>query len=233
MWDYLKRIYHQDNTARRFQLELEIGNLSQGDLSIEQYYSGFLNLWGEYSNIIYAKVPKEALASIQAIHEVNKRDQFLMKLRSDFDVARAGLLNRNPVPSLDICLGELLREEQRLATQAVLGASLEKSTVINVAYAAQGRNRGKDQLQCYSCKEFGHIARNCSKKFCNYCKQHGHIIKECPTRPENRRTQAFQATIPNLNVIGPTSTVTGTNQSVLMPEMVQQMILTTFSTLTL
>ncbi|KAG6493232.1 hypothetical protein ZIOFF_048209 [Zingiber officinale] len=233
MWDYLKRIYHQDNTARRFQLELEIGNLSQGDLSIEQYYSGFLNLWGEYSNIIYSKVPKEALASIQAIHEVSKRDQFLMKLRSDFDVARAGLLNRNPVPSLDICLGELLREEQRLATQAVLGASLEKSTVINVAYAAQGRNRGKDQLQCYSCKEFGHIARNCSKKFCNYCKQHGHIIKECPTRPENRRTQAFQATIPNLNVIGPTSTVTGTNQFVLTPEMVQQMILTAFSTLTL
>ncbi|KAG6500755.1 hypothetical protein ZIOFF_040608 [Zingiber officinale] len=178
MWDYLKRIYHQDNTARRFQLELEIGNLSQGDLSIEQYYSGFLNLWGEYSNIIYSKVPKEVLASIQAIHEVSKRDQFLMKLRSDFDVARAGLLNRNPVPSLDICLGELLREEQRLATQAVLGASLEKSTVINVAYAAQGRNRGKDQLQCYSCKEFGHIARNCSKKFCNYCKQHGHIIKD-------------------------------------------------------
>ncbi|KAG6470074.1 hypothetical protein ZIOFF_071126 [Zingiber officinale] len=233
MWDYLKRIYHQDNIARRFQLELEIGNLSQGDLSIEQYYSGFLNLWGEYSNIIYSKVPKEVLASIQAIHEVSKRDQFLMKLRSDFDVARAGLLNRNPVPSLDICLGELLREEQRLATQAVLGASLEKSTVINVAYAAQGRNRGKDQLQCYSCKEFGHIARNCSKKFCNYCKQHGHIIKECPTRPENRRTQAFQATIPNLNVIGPTSTVTDTNQSVLTPEMVQQMILTAFSTLTL
>ncbi|KAG6495050.1 hypothetical protein ZIOFF_042841 [Zingiber officinale] len=190
MWDYLKRIYHQDNTARGFQLELEIGNLSQGDLSIEQYYSGFLNLWGEYSNIIYSKVPKEALASIQAIHEVSKRDQFLMKLRSDFDVARAGLLNRNPVPSLDICLRELLREEQRLATQAVLGASLEKSTVINVAYAAQGRNRGKDQLQCYSCKEFGHIARNCSKKFCNY--------------------------------------FTGTNQSVLTPEMVQQIILTAF-----
>ncbi|KAG6529275.1 hypothetical protein ZIOFF_011472 [Zingiber officinale] len=233
IWDYLKRIYHQDNTARRFQLELEIGNFSQGDLSIEQYYSRFLNLWDEYSNIIYSKVPKEALASIQAIHEVSKRDQFIMKLRSDFDVARAGLLNRNPVPSLDICLGELLREEQRLATQAVLGASLEKSTVINVAYAAQGRNRGKDQLQCYSCKEFGHIARNCSKKFCNYCKQHGHIIKECPTRPENRRTQAFQATIPNLNVIGHTSTVTGTNQSVLTPEMVQQMILTAFSTLTL
>jgi hypothetical protein len=25
-------------------------------------------------------------------------------------------LNRDPVPSLDVCLGELLREEQRMAT---------------------------------------------------------------------------------------------------------------------
>ncbi|KAL5743844.1 hypothetical protein ACOSQ2_026960 [Xanthoceras sorbifolium] len=44
MLDYLKCIYHQDNTARRFQLELEMSNFSQGNLSIEQYYSGFLNL---------------------------------------------------------------------------------------------------------------------------------------------------------------------------------------------
>ncbi|KAG6506114.1 hypothetical protein ZIOFF_031429 [Zingiber officinale] len=175
MWDYLKRIYHQDNTARRFQLELEIGNLSQGDLSIEQYYSGFLNLWGEYSNIIYSKVPKEALASIQAIHEVSKRDQFLMKLRSDFDVARAGLLNRNPVPSLDICLGELLREEQRLATQAVL---VVRSLGILLATAVRN-----------------------------------------------------SATI--VSNMGTLSRITGTNQSVLTSEMVQQMILTAFSTLTL
>ena len=47
MWDYLQRIYHQDNTARRFQLELEIGNFSRGNLSIEQYYYGFINLWSE------------------------------------------------------------------------------------------------------------------------------------------------------------------------------------------
>ena len=74
MWDYMQRIYHQDNNARRFQLELEIGNFSQGNLSIEQYYSGFINLWSEYSGIIYSKVPKEALASLQAVHEDSRRD---------------------------------------------------------------------------------------------------------------------------------------------------------------
>ncbi|KAG6480996.1 hypothetical protein ZIOFF_057587 [Zingiber officinale] len=146
MWDYLQRIYHQDNTARRFQLELEIGNFSQGNLPIEQYYFGFINLWSEYSSLIYSKVPKETLASLQAIHEDSRRDQFLMKSRSEFEVALAGLLNRNPIPSLDICLGELLREEQRMVTQAVLGSSKEIFEVINVAYASQVKNRGKGQM---------------------------------------------------------------------------------------
>ena len=45
MWNYLKRIYNQDNAAKRFQLELEITNYKQGNLSIQEYYSGFLNLW--------------------------------------------------------------------------------------------------------------------------------------------------------------------------------------------
>ncbi|KAG6484973.1 hypothetical protein ZIOFF_053498 [Zingiber officinale] len=105
MWDYLQRIYHQDNIARRFQIELEISNFNQG-------------------------------------------------------------------------------------------LSKEISEVVNVAYAAQGKNRGKGQMQCYSCKEFGHIARNCD-----------------PT------------------TISSTSTIAGTNQPITTPEMVQQMIITAFSTL--
>ncbi|KAJ8766133.1 hypothetical protein K2173_021650 [Erythroxylum novogranatense] len=231
MWNHLQRIYHQDNNARGFQLELEMSNFCQGNLSIEEYYYGFLNLWSEYSGIIYAKVPKEILGSLQDVHEVSMRDQFLMKLRPEFEVARAGLLNRAPVPSLDLCLRELLREEQRLATQATLGTFKGSSEVVNVAYAAQGRNRGKKQLQCYSCKEFGHIARNCDKKVCNYCKQDGHIIKEFPTRPENRRTQAFQIVVPESTNIGSAPAIASNNQSTVTPEMVQQMIISAFSTL--
>ena len=54
-----------------------------------------------------SKVPKEALASLQAVHEDSKHDQFLMKLRPEFEFSRAGLLDRYPIPCLDICLGEL------------------------------------------------------------------------------------------------------------------------------
>ena len=115
-----------------------------------------------------------------------------MKLRSEFEAVRASLINRSPASNLDECLGELLREEQRLTTQHELTQGT--ATEMNVAYMAQGRGRRVDSgkrsmgvgVQCFNCKELGHISRNCSKKICNYCKKEGHLIKECRLRPQNR-----------------------------------------------
>jgi hypothetical protein len=124
MWDYLRRIYYQDNSARKFQLELDIGNYCQGNLSIEQFYSGFINLWNDDSRLVHSQVPKEALAALQEVHSKSQWDQFLMKLQPEFESARAGLINRQPVPSLEVCLGEFLREEQGLASQLGLAQML-------------------------------------------------------------------------------------------------------------
>ncbi|PSR85332.1 Zinc finger protein [Actinidia chinensis var. chinensis] len=136
-------------------------------------------------------------------------------------------MNRDPSPSLDVCFGELIREEQRLATQSKF--QQDKMTSKAVAYVAYGKSKGRDiqKVQCFSCKEYGHIAAYCSKKSCNYCKKPGHIIKECPIRPQIRQAHAYQATVGSSSV-GP-STVG--DQSVLTPEMVQQMIMSAFSTL--
>ncbi|MBA0711947.1 hypothetical protein Golax_011076 [Gossypium laxum] len=54
MWDYLRKIYAKNSLARRFQLEYEMFNYTQGNLSIQDYYSGFVTLWVEYANIVYA-----------------------------------------------------------------------------------------------------------------------------------------------------------------------------------
>ena len=154
-----------------------------------------------------------------------------MKLRPEYEAARSHLMNRDPSPSLDVCFGELLREEQRFATQTIFQQNKMHDNA--VAYAAHGKGKGKymRQVQCYSCKEYGHIAVNCSKKSCNYCKKPGHIIKECPTRPQNRQANqaviANQATVTNQTVVGSTTV----DKSILTPEMVQQMIITAFSAL--
>jgi hypothetical protein len=43
-----------------------------------------------------------------------------MKLHNEFEVVRGALLNKNHVPSLDTCVGELLREEQHLLAQGIM-----------------------------------------------------------------------------------------------------------------
>jgi hypothetical protein len=88
IWNYLNKVYNQENTTRCFQLEYEITNFTQGSLSIEEYFSGFQNLWAYYSNIVYANVSIViALFVVQVVHDTSKRNQFLMKLRFDFETA--------------------------------------------------------------------------------------------------------------------------------------------------
>jgi hypothetical protein len=193
MWAYLKKVYHQDNDARRFQLEHVIAMFQHGSLSIQDYYSAFLTLWQEYAALVIAEVPVAALSTIQTLHATTQRDQFLMKLRPEYESVRSSLLNRSSVPSLDVCFGELLREEQRLSTQAILEQSHGNSGLATVAFSVQGRGppMHSQTLQWFCCKESGHSAANCPKKICSYCNKKGHIIKECRICPQNRPAQAF------------------------------------------
>ncbi|KAJ9687070.1 hypothetical protein PVL29_015789 [Vitis rotundifolia] len=203
MWNYLHTVYNQDNFAKRFQLEYEMANFTQGSLSIEEYFSSFQTLWTNYSDIVYAN------------------------LRPDFEIARSNLMNRRLVRSLDACLTTM--EHQANVSAPVF-----------VAYAAQGRNKGRDMraVQCFSCKDFGHIAQDCPKKFCNYCKKQSHIISGCPILPERKQSTAYHAStgassstaLPGASLVAPILAPTAlANPNTLTPEMVQQIIISAFS----
>lgn len=43
-----------------------------------------------------------------------------MKLKPQFEIVQANLMSRTPMPSLDICLNELLHEEQQPQSQAFI-----------------------------------------------------------------------------------------------------------------
>jgi len=147
-----------------------------------------------------------------------------MKLRPEYESVRSSLLNRSPVPSLDVCFGELLREEERLSTQAILEQSHGSSGATAVAFFVQGRGPPvhSRNLQCFCCKESGHIAANCPKKFCSYCKKKGHIIKECHIRP----AQAFQTSV---LATPPAALATPPAPDYCTPAMVQQILISALS----
>ncbi|KAF2295780.1 hypothetical protein GH714_033949 [Hevea brasiliensis] len=149
---------------------------TRGNLSIQEYFSGFQNLWAEFTDLVYAKRP-------------------------------------------------------------LTKSTFKQENTVMVAFVAKGKGKGRDMnnILCYSCKEYGHIAANCGKKFYNYYKQLGHIIKECPTRPQNRRANASSATMNSSNHFAApaisTTPSTAAEPVVLTPEMVQQMIVSAFSAL--
>lgn len=68
-----------------------------------------------------------------------------------------------------------------------------KEKNVNIGISTQGIAKGNDmnKTQCYSCKEYGHITNNSSKKFHNYGKQEN-IIKHCLTNLKNQRINTFQ-----------------------------------------
>ncbi|CAL2231170.1 unnamed protein product [Prunus armeniaca] len=156
-----------------------------------------------------------------------------MKLRPEFEGTRSNLMNRESVPFLDTCLNDLLREEQRLLTQTTM--EQRRSTSVPVAYAAQGKPRGRDMsiVQCFCCKGFGHYAANCPRKLYNYCKKDGHIIKECLTRPPKKSETAYTISVGSSSA-GSSVTAVPLTQSApapvqpVTPDMIQQMIISHF-----
>ena len=78
---------------------------------------------------------------VQKVHEQSKRDQFLMKLRHEYEATRSNLMNRDPSLSLDVYFGELLHEEQHLATQTIFQQNKVHDNA--VGYAAYGKRKEK------------------------------------------------------------------------------------------
>uniref|UniRef100_A0A6I9QL21 Cellular nucleic acid-binding protein-like n=1 Tax=Elaeis guineensis var. tenera TaxID=51953 RepID=A0A6I9QL21_ELAGV len=152
-----------------------------------------------------------------------------MKLRSDFETVRGTLMNRKPVPDLDECFQEVLREEQRLLSQRTANNSKAVNNS-DLAFLSREQPRAKDtqQLQCYSCQKYGHIARDCKEKFCRYCRKGGHILTECRRRAQNRG-KAYHTTVGLAEESSPLATPAG-NHSI-TTKSIQAMIQSALSTM--
>lgn len=63
-----------------------------------------------------------------------------MKVRMEFEIVRSNLMSKVPAPSLDQCLGVLLKEEQCSLTQAAMEQKGGRTDLLIVAYATQTRS---------------------------------------------------------------------------------------------
>lgn len=203
-------------------------------MSIQDYYYKFVSLWSDYTEIIYMDLSTASSTLVQDIHKTSQRNQLLMKLRLEFEPVRSNLMSRVPSPSIETCLGELLREEQWITTQAAF-AQKTLGGPIYVAYTAKGKPQSRDMsnVQCYSYQKYGHVATQCNQKFYMYCKNKGHVLPECRKWPQYQSQKVnlviMNESPPALTPIANTSpaaspATSSTSSTSLTPKMAQRMI---------
>ncbi|CAL1400963.1 unnamed protein product [Linum trigynum] len=98
--------------SRKFELELDISKLQQGDLDARANYQVVVTLWTEHdmltTSLVFYAASAEVIRERSSLHLIH----FMMKLCPEFEGIRASLLHRN-VAKVEDVLGELIREESR------------------------------------------------------------------------------------------------------------------------
>ncbi|CAL1358011.1 unnamed protein product [Linum trigynum] len=210
MWKHLSDIHSQVSSSRRFEIEIELARLHQGELDVRSYYQESVRLWTEHDLLTSSLLSSEASAEVLRERASSRFMQFFMKLRGEFEGIRSSLMHRN-VTTLEDALGELVREETRLRSQAKLdlhqseGSSAfavsdsrtgQQASAADSSAFAVGEDRPKfhrtasGEIVCFFCKEPGHIQNRCPKRnVCNYCKASGHKIGDCPILAKRGRTR--------------------------------------------
>lgn len=151
-WEYLKETHMMKDVAHKWNVQLKISKLQQGDKYIKDYYGRSLNYGTNCpylsQNGRILKIPCWG----KNYSEEDKFCTFLMGLKAENDTVKTSLLRGPSVPSVKEALSELIMEENWL----LLIPKFKDHSV----WAKYWRLTKK---LCHHCHEAGHIKPKCPK----------------------------------------------------------------------
>jgi hypothetical protein len=180
IWKELQEKFSQSNGPQIFQLEKEIGSLTQNQNSVSDYYTHLQGLWEELLN--YSPNPVccctpccccGAMSKTLEKYEQRCIMQFLMGLNESFGAVRGQILLMDPMPPINKVFS-LIRQEDRQRSIGSLNGSLSnpfvESTALSVKsegprYGAYKQSSGqkKERPLCTHCGLLGHTMDKCYK----------------------------------------------------------------------
>lgn len=118
LWKELEERFGESNGPLLYQLQREIGSISQGTLSVVQYFTELKKLWDELACLM--PIPQctcGAAKSVSDITMANHLMQFLMGLNDSFDNIHNQRLLIDPLPSLNKAYSMVLRMDKQREVQ--------------------------------------------------------------------------------------------------------------------
>lgn len=113
IWNDLKLRFGHPNCTRIFQVQKELFNVTQENLSISSYFTNFKKLWDEYFMLV--EMPKctncGTLGVVPQLLVSQKIIQFFVGINDSYNLVRANVLMMKPLPSIGEVYHIVLQEE--------------------------------------------------------------------------------------------------------------------------
>ncbi|GKE40870.1 hypothetical protein Tco_1464275 [Tanacetum coccineum] len=110
LWKEIAERYGQSNGPLIYQLERELGHISQGNLSIASYFNKLKRCWDELQNFnglptcTCGKMRECSCGILDKFLEMDSRSklmQLLMKLSDEYEAVRSQILGMDPLPNVN------------------------------------------------------------------------------------------------------------------------------------
>ena len=174
VWKKLQNMFSQGNGPRVYQVQKDLASISQGELTVSDYFTNLSILWDEIQN--YEPLPLcscekcvcHVNEKISNLHHREAIMQLLMGLNDSFSHIRGQILLMDPIPSVDKVYSLLVQDER----QRSVGHSNNGPFVESTALAAKTMNfgsgsktfkKGKERPTCSHCGLLGHTVEKCYK----------------------------------------------------------------------
>ncbi|XP_074306114.1 uncharacterized protein LOC141641347 [Silene latifolia] len=191
LWSELSERYGQANSIEIYQLTKSMGDISQGNSSLMEYYNKLKSSWENLDsldplpNCSCGKCNSCTCSLFKRMQERennSKLIQFLMGLNGGYDHIRTQILSLDPLPSINKALGML----QKIEKQKQVAESVEILTD-TTAYASYKHGEGSKKAStsdtkkyCSHCDMTNHNLEDCFRvQECAYCGKSGHKIEKC------------------------------------------------------
>ncbi|KAK9733055.1 hypothetical protein RND81_04G040700 [Saponaria officinalis] len=147
VWDVFEKRYTVANGARKFRLNKESYEVSQGGRLVEEYYTQLQMIWDELEHMTtlptITKVTTEIAEYLQAVEtqgEERKLFQFLNGLDKEYGILRSNILLMDPLPSVEHTVSLMLQEEMQ--TSNVGGTRQTENSALMSRAGAYKQQRG-------------------------------------------------------------------------------------------
>ncbi|WVZ16874.1 hypothetical protein V8G54_009856 [Vigna mungo] len=201
IWNDLKIRFAQGDLARISTLQMEATTLSQGELSVTEFFTKLRIIWDELDSFrpdLVCICKSKCSCTVSSILSQRKHEdramQLLRGLNSQYTNIQSHILLLDPLPPISKIFSLVSQQERHIMTDHVT-ASMK--TISNSNFPCQPN--GSTTITCTYCNRVGHQENTCFKKhgfpnqdhrnakttnnnnrkICTYCRKTGHTIDVC------------------------------------------------------